>query len=81
MLEQSETPGIFYPKTFIFFTSLIYLPDRNCKHTYDKKIVLRMLKDAGKNKKPLKCPVVGCNQSQAITEVTNRVQWMLVLVF
>jgi len=44
------------------------LTNRNCKHTYDKTTVLKFLDKAAKDKKPLKCPVVGCNQKNPITK-------------
>jgi len=40
--------------------------NRKCKHTYDKKTAMRMIDNSIKNKKPVKCPVVGCSNKDPI---------------
>lgn len=42
--------------------------NKNCKHTYDKATAIKFLENAKKNRKDLRCPVVGCMQSTAITK-------------
>ena len=46
-----------------------FLCFRKCKHTYDKKMAMNMIEKGVKNKKAVKCPVVGCSNKDPILKV------------